>query len=113
MRASLNDAGLFVSPELKSSLDQSELVVRQLTGEHLVVDNATEIGFRGLEPAVEGNRESGEQAVQQNIAVLCMCALARGAFAESQPRALKWAESSGGVGIVSTFVPLGTLNRPF
>ena len=49
-------------PELKSSLDQSELVVRQLTGEHLMVDNTTEIDFRGLDPAVEGNRESGEQA---------------------------------------------------
>ena len=34
---------LSLPPELKSSLDQSELVVRQLTGEHLVVDNATEI----------------------------------------------------------------------
>ena len=49
-------------PELKSSLDQSELVVRQLTGEHLVVDNATEIDSRGLGPAIEGNRENGEQA---------------------------------------------------
>ena len=50
-------------PELKSSLDQSELVVRQLTGEHLVVDNATEIDSRGLGPAIEGNRENGEHAV--------------------------------------------------
>jgi len=49
-------------PELKSSLDQSELVVRQLTGEHLVVDNATEIDFCGLEPAIEGNHGSREQA---------------------------------------------------
>ena len=49
-------------PELKSSLDQSELVVRQLTREHLVVENTTEIDFCGLEPAIEGNRESGEQA---------------------------------------------------
>ena len=88
-------------------------MVRQLTREHLVVENTTEIDFCGLEPAIEGNRESGEQAVQQNIAALCMCALARGAFAESQPRALKWAESSGGVGIVSTVVPAGTFSRPF
>ena len=50
-------------PELKSSLDQSELVVRQLTGEHLVVDNAAEIDSCGLGPAIKGNRENGEHAV--------------------------------------------------
>ena len=63
----------------------------------------------GLGPAIEGNRENGEHEVQQNITVFqCVSWLA-----ESQPGALKWAESSGGVGIVSTVVPVGTFNRPF
>ena len=51
-------------------------MVRQLTGEHLMVDNAEKIDFLGLGLAIEGNRENREQAVQQSVAVLCMCALA-------------------------------------
>ena len=50
-------------PELKSSLDQSELVVRQLTGEHLVVDNATEIDSREFRTRGQGQRENGEHEV--------------------------------------------------
>ena len=34
-------------------------------------------------------------------------------LAESQLRALKWAESCDRVGIVSTMSPVGTFNRPF
>ena len=50
-------------PELKSSLDQSELVVRQLTREHLVLITQRRFIPRGLGPAIEGNRENGEHAV--------------------------------------------------
>ena len=69
-------------PELKSSLnpselvvheltgeycadvaDQSELVVRQLTGEHLVADNATEIDSREFRTRGRGQRENGEHEV--------------------------------------------------
>ena len=50
-------------------------MVYELTGENFA-DVAGKIGFLGLGLAIEGNRENGEQAVQQNIAALCMCALA-------------------------------------
>ena len=50
-------------------------MVHEPTGENRA-DVAGEIGFLGLGLAIEGNRENGEQAVQQNIAVLCMCVLA-------------------------------------
>ena len=50
-------------PELKSSIGQGGLVVRQLTAEHLVVDNAGKIDVLGLGPVIEGNRENGEHAV--------------------------------------------------
>ena len=49
-------------PELKSSLDPSELVVHELTGENRA-DVAEKIDFLGLGPAIEGNRENGEHAV--------------------------------------------------
>ena len=49
-------------PELKSSLDPSELVVHELTGENRA-DVAWKIDSRGLGPAIEGNRENGEHAV--------------------------------------------------
>ena len=39
----------------------SELVARELVGEHRA-DNTYKIDSLGLEPAVEGNRESGEHA---------------------------------------------------
>ena len=57
-------------------LDQSELVVHELTSKNRA-DNTEKIDFLGLGLAIEGNRENGEQAVQQSIAALCMCALAR------------------------------------
>ena len=50
-------------PELKSSLDQSELVVRQLTREHLMVDNAAEIDSREFRTRGRGQRENGEHEV--------------------------------------------------
>jgi hypothetical protein len=50
-------------------------VVHELTGENRA-DVAEKIDFLGLGLAIKGNRENGEQAVQQNIAVLCMCVLA-------------------------------------
>ena len=48
--------------KLKSSLDLSELVVHELTGENRA-DVAWKIDFLGLGPAVEDNRENGEHAV--------------------------------------------------
>ena len=44
-------------PELKSSLDPSDLVVRELTGENRA-DVAEKIDFLGLGLAIEGNREN-------------------------------------------------------
>ena len=68
-----------------------------------------EVDFRGFRTRGRGQRENGEHAVIRTFAVFqCVCELA-----ESQPGALKWAESSGGVGIVSTVVPVGTFSRPF
>ena len=51
-----------------------------------MLDNAEEVDFLGLEPAAEGNRESGEQAGRQNIAV-CLGSI----LAVCRPRVLKWA----------------------
>ena len=76
--------------------------------------SATEIDFRGLEPAVERNRESGERERRTgrfSRALLYYACVPW--LAETQPGALKWAEPSGGVGIAPTVVPVGTSNRPF
>ena len=54
-------------------------MIHELTGENRA-DNAEKIDFLGLGLAMEGNRENGEQAVQQNLAVLCMCVLARSSW---------------------------------
>ena len=52
---------LSLPPELKSSLDPSELEVRQLTGGNRA-DNAEQVDFLGLECAAAGNCASREQA---------------------------------------------------
>ena len=50
-------------------------MVHELTGENHA-DVTKKIDFLGLGLAIGGNCENKEQAVQQNIAVLCMCVLA-------------------------------------
>ena len=60
-------------PELKSSLDPSGLVVHEPTGKNRA-DVAKKIGFLGLEPAAEGNRESGEQAgLAEHCCIMHVC----------------------------------------
>ena len=59
-------------PELKSSLDPSELEV-----EHLVRDNAAEDDFCRFRTRVEGNRENGGHEVSTEHCCIVYVGLAR------------------------------------
>ena len=62
--------GLFLPhrPHARCHGTSRGIVVRELTGGNRA-DNTEKVDFLGLEPAVEENRENGEHAVNQSIAV--------------------------------------------
>ena len=102
---------LSLPPEPKSLLDPSELVVHASSpGRDIVLITPQSkliflIRTRGRGEPRE--RRTGRLAEHCCILHVCLGSL------RASRGALKWAESSGGVGIVSTVVPVGTFSRPF
>ena len=81
-------------PELKSSLDPSELEV-----EHLVLITLQKMASVDLGPGSRATARTEDTRFQQNIVVLSMLAwLAE--LAESQPQVLKWAPVCSESGVV-------------
>ena len=86
-------------PELKSSLDQSELVIHELVVEHPVLITLQKMTPVDLGPGSRATARTEDTRFQQNIAVLSMLAwLAE--LAESQPQVLKWAPVCSESGVV-------------